>query len=389
MLDKEIAELRRRFRYEKNNIGALCGCYVNEKKEIVTTFRQSLPMMGQEEAERYLALFRRAFTGTMGKNLLDVSFTNEQVTSGEEHKLLSTLRETKLADEEAVNALFGKIIATLEPESNYLILLTQDVYDVPSYGKDGAKSEDGSETMFSYILCCVCPVKLTKPSLRYDSFRSLFQSRDADQIVSTPEVGFLFPAFDDRCANLYGALYAAKNLKDNHPELANALFGTPLPMPAAEQKETFRELLADALEEECSYDVVQTVQDTLLARVLEQKENPEEPVPPVTREDLREALAACGVSEEKLQRFDAQYEEAFGENGTLPPQNLTGGSKTEFRTEDVLVRVDASRSDLVQVKLLDGKPCLVIRAEGMLTVNGVPVSIHNDKKHTNKESIPV
>lgn len=380
MLDKEIAELRRRFRYEKNNIGALCGCYVNEKKEIVTTFRQSMPMMGQEEAERYLALFRRAFTGTMGKNLLDVSFTNEQVTSGEEHKLLSTLRETKLADEEAVNALFGKIITTLELESNYLILLAQDVYDVPSYGKDGAKQEDGSETMFSYILCCVCPVKLTKPSLRYDSFRSLFQNRDADQIVSTPEVGFLFPAFDDRCANLYGALFAAKNLKDNHPELANALFGTPLPMPADEQKETFRELLADALEEECSYDVVQTVQDTLLARVLEQKENPGEPVPPVTREDLREALVACGVSEEKLQRFDTGYTEVFGETGTLPPQNLAESSKTEFRTEDVFVRIDASRSDLVQVKLLDGKPCLVIRAEGMLTVNGVPVSIRNDKK---------
>ena len=388
MLDKEIAELRRRFRYEKNNIGALCGCYVNEKKEIVTTFHQSMPMMGQEEAERYLALFRRALSGTAGKNLLDVSFTNQQVTDGEEHKLLSTLRETKLGDEEAVSALFSKNIAALELESNYLILLAQDVYDVPSYGKDGGKQED-SDTMYSYILCCVCPVKLTKPSLRYDSFRSLFQNRDADQIVSTPEVGFLFPAFDDRCANIYGALYATKNLKDNHPELANSLFGTPLPMPADEQKETFRELLADALEEECSYDVVQTVQDTLLARVLEQKENPEEPVSPVTRETLRETLAFCGVSEEKLQRFDAQYEEAFGENGTLPPQNLTGGSKTEFRTEDVVVRVDASRSDLVQVKLLDGQPCLIIRAEGTLTVDGVPVSIRNEMKHTekNKEKV--
>lgn len=377
MLEKEIAELRRRFRYEKNNIGALCGCYVNEKKEIVTTFRQSMPMMGQEEAERYLALFRRALSGTAGKHLLDVSFTNEQVLSGEEHQLLSTLRETKLGDEEAVNTLFAKVIGALELECNYLILLAQDVYDVPSYGKDGGAREE-SETMFSYILCCVCPVKLTKPTLRYDSFRSLFQSRDADQIVSAPEVGFLFPAFDDRCANLYGALYATKNLKDNHPELADVLFGTPLPLPADEQKETFRELLADALEEECSYDVVQTVQDALLARVLEQKENPEEPVPPVTQGDLRETLAACGVSEEKLKRFDQRYGEAFGENSTLPPQNLTGGSKTEFRTEDVLVRVDASRSDLVQVKLLDGKPCLIIRAEGMLTVDGVPVAIRNE-----------
>lgn len=384
MLDKEIAELRRRFRFEKNNIGALCGCYVNEKKEIVTAFRQSLPMMGQEEAERYLALFRRAFSGTAGKNLLDVAFTNEQVTAGEEHKLLSALRESKLGDAEALDAFYAKVIGALKLDCNYLILLAQDVYDVPSYGKDGEQREDGSETMFSYILCCVCPVKLTKPTLRYDAFRSLFQSREADQIVAPPEVGFLFPAFDDRCANLYGALYATKNLKDNHPELADALFGAPLPMPADTQKETFREVLADALEEECSYGVVQTVQDALLARVLEQKEHPEEPLAPVTREELRETLAFCGVSEEKLERFDTCYAEAFGEESALPPQNLTGGKATEFRTEDVSVRVDASRSDLVQVKLLDGKPCLVIRAEGTLTVNGVPVSIRDEAKKAEK-----
>lgn len=384
MLDKEIAELRRRFRYEKNNIGALCGCYVNEKKEVVTSFRQSMPMMGQDEAERYLALFRRALSGKTGRNLLDIAFTNEQVTDGEEHKLLSALRASALKDEEAVNALYAKVIGSLSLDGNYVILLAQDTYDVPSYGKDGEKSEE-SDSMFSYILCCVCPIKLTQPSLRYDSFRSLLQSRAADQIVAPPEVGFLFPAFDDRCANLYGALYSTKNLKDNHPELAAALFGTTMPMPADEQKETFRELLSDALEEECSYDVVQTVQDTLLARAAMQKENPEEPVPPVTREELRDTLEACGVSEEKLARFDARYEEAFGETHALPPQNLASDTKMEFRTEDVTVRVDASRSDLVQVRLLDGKPSLIIRAEGMLTVNGVPVTIRNQKR----EEIPV
>ena len=30
-------------------------------------------------------------------------------------------------------------------------------------------------------------------------------------IVAAPEVGFLFPAFDDRAANIYGALYYARD----------------------------------------------------------------------------------------------------------------------------------------------------------------------------------
>lgn len=378
MLDKEIAELRRRFRYEKNNINALCGCYVNDKKEIVTTFRQSMPMLGPEESERYLALFRRTFSGSVGKQLLDVTFRNEQVVNGDEHRLLCALRDSKLKDEQALSDFYAKVISAFETDGAFLILLAEDTYDVPTYGKDGDVREDGSDTVFSYLFCCVCPMKLNKPALRYDAFRQLFQSREAEQVVSSPEVGFLFPAFDDRCANLYGALYAARNLRDNHPEFASALFGTPLPMPADEQKDSFRDLLSDSLGEECSYGVVQTVQDSLLARVQAQKETPEEPVPPVTCEQLKSTLAYCGVSADKLERFEKDYNERFGEQTALPPQNLTDGGQAVLKTEDVQIRVDASRSDLVQVRLLDGKPCVIIRAEGTLTVNGVPVSVRAD-----------
>ncbi len=374
MLDKEIAELRRRFRYEKNNIGALCGCYVNDKKEIITTFRQSMSMLEPEECERYLALFRRTFSGSAGKQLLDVTFPNEQVVSGGEHRLLRALRDSRLKDEQAIQDFYAKVISAFETDGAFLILLAEDTYDVPSYGKDGSKREDGSDTVFSYLLCCVCPMKLNRPALRYDAFRRLFQSREAEQVVASPEAGFLFPAFDNRCANLYGALYAARNLKDNHPELASALFGTPLPMPADEQKQSFRDLLSDSLEEECSYGVVQTVQDALLARVQSQKETPEEPISPVTCDQLKTALAYCGVSADKLARFEQAYNDRFG-GAALPPQNLTDGGTTALRTEDVHIKVNASRNDLVQVRLLDGKPCVIIRAEGTLTVNGVPVSV--------------
>lgn len=375
MLEKEIAELRRRFRPEKHAIDLLCGCYVNEKKEIITTFRQSMATMGPEEAEKYLALLRRTLSGTVGKNLLDIAFTNQQVLEGEEHRLLTALRDSGLSDAEAVDRLFQTIIQNVELDGNYLILLAHDVYDVPVYGKDGVRAEDGSETMFSYLVGCICPVKLTRPSLRYDSFRSLFQSQDADQVVASPELGFLFPAFEDRGANLYGALYCTRNLSDSHEELAGALFGSPLPMPADTQKELFGDLLTDTLEEECSYDVVQSVQDTLLLHIEAQKEQKDEPVAPVTRQELRETLTRCGVSEEKMQRFENRYDEAFGEGATLCPQNLVGGSKMLLRTESVTVQVDAADSDLVKACLLDGKPCIVIRAEGELTVNGVAVTI--------------
>ncbi|HIY27796.1 MAG TPA: DUF4317 domain-containing protein, partial [Firmicutes bacterium] len=85
MNEKEVSELRRRFRQDRSNITHIRGCYVNEAKEIVSEFDQSLGLMQQEECEKFLALLKRTLSGTLEKNLLDISFTTQQVEDSEEH----------------------------------------------------------------------------------------------------------------------------------------------------------------------------------------------------------------------------------------------------------------------------------------------------------------
>ena len=74
-----------------------------------------------------------------------------------------------------------------------------------------------------------------------------------DWLVSPPEVGFLFPAFDERATNLYNALYYTKNIGENHSGFVDAVFRAPAPMPAAVQKESFQSVLGDTLAEDCSF----------------------------------------------------------------------------------------------------------------------------------------
>ena len=165
MNEKEIAELRRRFRAEKSNITHVRGCYVNEKREIISQFDQSLALMSQEESGKLLAILRKTLSGTLGKNLLDISFETRQVAEGEEHRLLMALRGSELRDQEAVEAFFQRAIASLDLEGNYLILLAYDAYDVPYRSKDGDSQADASSDVFRYILCSVCAVKLTEDAL--------------------------------------------------------------------------------------------------------------------------------------------------------------------------------------------------------------------------------
>ena len=81
-------------------------------------------------------------------------------------------------------------------------------------------------------------MKQTKPALSYYVQENQFHNLSPDWVVAPPELGFLFPAFDERSTNLYNALYYNKNVEDVHEDFIAAVFATQPPMPAALQKET-------------------------------------------------------------------------------------------------------------------------------------------------------
>lgn len=375
MNEKEIAELRRRYKPDKSNISHIRGCYVNETGEIVSEFNQSLALTAQEETEKLLAILKKSLSGTLGKNLIDISFETKQVVDGEEHALLMALRDSKLGDDEAVQALYRRILNSVMIEGSYMILLAHDTYDVPFRSRDGERMEDASTDVFSYILCAICPVKLTKPALSYYVYENEFHSLQTDWIVSSPEIGFMFPAFDDRCSNIYGALYYTRDITKNQSDFVDALFRAPLPMPAAAQKDAFEAILGEALAEDCSCGVVQAVHEHLCERIEEHKANHEEEPLVVTKEEVKTVLDACGVPETRVAAFGRKYDEEFGEEAALSPRNLVDTAKLEVRTPDVVIRVSPERGDLVETRVIDGVKYILIRADEGVEVNGVDVNI--------------
>ena len=149
MNQKELNELRRRFRPDRCNISKIFGCYVNSNKEIIAWIDTSLGLMQPEEQEMYLALLKKTLSGSLGKNLVDIVFSTEQVADSDEHRLLQTIRQTEGKDPNAREALFRRIIDALDmQESNYLILLAADAYDVPHRGKDDILLADAGDTVF-------------------------------------------------------------------------------------------------------------------------------------------------------------------------------------------------------------------------------------------------
>lgn len=372
---KEIAEIRRRFNIDKNAISCVRGCYVNDRREIVSTFNRPLLSFPQEEAEKYLAIFKRTLAGIPGKNLIDINFRPDQVMDDECHKLLMGLRNTALTVDQGVERLFERIIDALNLEGHYLILLMHDAYDVPFRTRDDQKIDEINEEVFNYILLSICPVKMTKPSLSYFAEDNDFHTRESDWVVAAPELGFMFPTFDDRATNIYNALYFTRDAAEMHDEFIDAVFNTDKPVPATVQKETFQAILEDTLEDDLNFDVVQTVHEQI--RDMIEANNQDKAAEPlvISKREVTGMLESCGVPEEKVVAFETRYDEEFGLGMPLKAQNIVEPKKFEVRTPDVVVQVNPLRSDLVETRIIDGFKYILIRADEGVEVNGVNISI--------------
>lgn len=379
MNEREIGEIRRRVRRDRTNMTSIYGCYVNAQKEIVSSFRQSVGMMSENEAEKYFSVMKRTLSGGVGKNLIDIHFSTAQVADSPEHKLLMELRKTALQDDDLRMQLYQKIIESVSFDEGFLILVGCDSYDVPFKSKDGLKQNDASGEVYTYLLCSVCPVKQTKPGLRYLAEEKVFHDSGIAQIVAAPELGFIFPAFDDRSANIYSALLYTHSTKNSAQTFVDALFCVEAPKPAAEQKKSFEALLSASLSDECSYDVVQTVHDHVRQCIDLHKESKEPQPLLVSKKQIETALKSGGASDTSLAKFSVEYDSVFGFEAQLHPKNIIDNRHFEIKTPDVSIKVNPERSDLIETRVIGGVKYILICADENVEVNGVNINIDADK----------
>ena len=379
MNQKEIGEIRRRIRRDRSNMAAIYGCYVNAQKEIVSEFKLGTGTMPENEAEKYFGMLKRVLSGSIGKNLIDITFKTSQVQNSAEHKLLMQLRETQLKDEEIRLTFYKKVMESLNFQDSYLILLGSESYDVPFKSKDDTIQSDGSEEVYTYVICAVCPVKLAKTTLNYNAEDKVFHDGGVKQVVSVPELGFLFPAFDNRSTNIYNALDYTHSPKENHEGFVEAIFHTSVPQPAEEQRKSFEALLSRTLEDACSLDVVQTVHEQLCQSIELHKESKVAEPLLITKEQVKDSLNLCGVPEKNVAKFSVEYDTVFGADAELHPKNIINNKRLEITTPDVSIKVSPERSDLVQTRVIGGVKYILICADENVEVNGVPIFIEEDK----------
>ena len=388
MTKKEINEIKSLFdTIQDCGITRLAGCYVNGDKAKVKTFSESFYNLPEEEMYKYLEIFRKTLSGTPGKNLQDMSFVNLESDSSSSGKgLLQKLRKTELKDDTVLEDFYDKVIGSYDYVGNYLILLIHQSYDIPGMTTDGIEMDDASDEVYSYVLCSICPMKLTKPGLGFDDDLGEIHTLRQIFAVELPDNGFLFPAFNDRSTDENALLYSSRKTDSLQSAFLENVLDVSATLPAKQQKEGFNEFVSEVLGDESSFETVLSIQENLKETVNNKKSELAGETVFLDKDTMRNVFEKSGVSGEKLQIFDKKFDEQFDmkkisdDNAPtikveekLFADNVAPVRNFEVRNKNMVLRVSSKHTDIIDTRVIDGKKCLVIELTEDLTVNGIPV----------------
>ena len=370
MNKKEIAEIRKQFCAECCTIHRICTCYVDGEKNIRTTMKEAFLSLPEEETFKYFNIFRKALSGQLGKNMLNLEFPQEEEAAGGRMDFLLRLRDSQLSDEYLLEEFYRKVIENYFCPGNYYIILIHGTYDIPGKSSDGSEMFDASEEVYEYLLGCICPVKLSKAGLAYQPQENRVENRIRDWVVEEPLHGFLFPAFNDRQTDIHSMLYSARKAEELQSDFMENMFGCQAQLSAESQKNAFHTLIADVLGEGAGYADIAEIHEHSEELAAEAQDSPDPVL--LSQEDVRRLFEECGVTEEKMETFDRMYAAAVG-TGSLILQNVACSRRLRIETPDVKIDVAPDRLDLVEARIIDGKECLVITVNDRIEVDGMNV----------------
>ena len=374
MRKKDILELKKRFKKDHCTFTKMCGCYVNGEKNILLKFRETFLNLEEDDYFKYLEIAKKVLSGTIENNILELNFELNEEHLNEKQLEFMKLKNSQLKDDLLLDDFYNSIINNYDYEGNFLILIFHDAYDIITKTKDNAKLDE-SEEVYEYILCAICPVELSKAGLRYFEEENSIKSRTRDWVVEAPSNGFVFPAFINRTTDVNSIMYYTKNAKDTHPELMENVLGCPSKQTNTEKKETFNDILRDALgpDEKKSDHFFMEIQESLNNKIEEHNIIHEDSETPIflTDEVIQDILNESGVPDEITTKIEKSYAESFGDTPPVADiliDNKALAAKAQKKKEEMLEK---------QVRILENKLERVTQDNSLNTEAAVEVDSNN------------
>lgn len=364
MNKKDLAMIKKTLKKGSTVTDRVSTVMIDEDKNASPVHTDAFLSLPEEVTDRYIDIMKKTLMGA--KNLMTYDFTSDSEMKGQARNL-EDIKNDGLKDEKKLSELIDNIKQGYDCPGKYVIIIAHGVYDVPNKASDGADLDE-SEDVYEHLLVSICPLTLTKPAL--SCINGKLADTERTWIVGNPTAGFLYPAFEDKQANIHSVLVFAKKSDEN---FTDTVLGVEKAAGADTQKDFIENLLTDDGVSELNINVAENIAK-LIAEAKEYASNAEESDVSFSKPEVKKLLSDAGVSDEKLSDFDNRYDEVIGKKGSISADNISLASEAVLKGDDYTVKLPAKL--LESLKFKDGK--IMIPITGDLTLNGMPLSTaHN------------
>ena len=376
MNKKEVAEIRKNFTDSSGffTLNHILTAYVDPQKNILCKDNKLYSLIPEDEGAVMLESLKKILGGSLGKNLTEYGFPNEEYAEDGAQNDHYAAVKGKLEDEVSCDKLLTRIVNNMEYEMAYTVIIGYCSYSVMTRDKNDESYDDAAEE-YNFIAAAICPVNTGDDGLMFDRENSsIVKKANTDLIISrTPTDGFFFPVFSDRSPDVNRVMYYTKTPKKPNISVVENVLGCNFVMTCQSEKETFQQVLTDVVGDELSYTVITQVNEALRDIVTSSKNETEMPL--IDDNKLHGILFDAGVSSEKLDALPAVFKEKVGEADGLTAENLVE-NKMVLATPEITINISREAAEKVRTSVIGGRRCLVIDLDDpSISINGLVTDV--------------
>ena len=377
MNKKEVAEIKKVFSVDNGffTMERILTAYVDAEDNLRYTKVQNAYTVPEVDISVYQETLKKVLNTNVGKNLIEYNFPKEAYEEGKPQNILYNLISTEMKDEEVCNTYINHILDTAVYMGPYTLITAYCTYTVRHRNANDDIDDFADEELYRFLITAICPVDTSNNGFIFNSDdNEIEKALNTELIINkSPVDGFIFPAFNNRAADVNAVMYYMKNKSKPNISIVDNVLGCSYTMSADNELASFQNIIKAVVDEDLNYATLNNINEHIKTIIEENKHDTE--ITTINAIKIEEILNDVGIDDKRLAMVKPVYDKVCGENVELTASNVVE-RKTVIDSAGIKVDVKPSALDKVHTSVIDGRRCIVIDIDDpMVQVNGFSVNL--------------
>jgi hypothetical protein len=370
MNKSDLAGIKKELKVENTvlKVGEVYSVYLKKDNQaIIYSGLEYFDRMDSEKQELYLKNFKKILSGALDTRLFELDF----VDTDDENNAQKTLVQAIGAKENNFKAesdnIVEKVAQNYKYDTDVVITFLRAEYFKGANKRRSKETDEASDDnvfAFEFMMCSVNKIDHPKKSLQFDFIEKEFKANSVlDSIINltAPLDGFMFPCFNNNCADVNKIMYYTDKPKNINMDFVKKILNCEFKKTAEQEKVEFSSILKGVIGEKIAPETMQTIYENL-AKKLEDEGEVETPA--VTLDDIKDVLEDSGIDD--ITGFEEAYTEVAGDTGyEFKVQNIIpdmGSKSMKISTEGISLSFRPKELKNIR-KVVDSKGCMCLVIE--------------------------